>query len=251
MKRLIRPTILAAMLVAVVLLSCGTAMANVVGITEHGILNPVAWGIASLKTTRVYATTNIAGAWAIIDVRDYKGVVRTLYSGPAAASGVRLWTRPWDGTDANGHRLPTGNYQYRVRISKGTIKLVATGSLPVSRLRFTVTTDRDKNFSRYLYPGLTRVYALCDYTGDARLDARVLRPNSTTRDWTMPAQDLTAPGPGKSKWSSPSTAAYRFNASGATGAYRTISMFATSDYHDPSAPPWPPITGAFSLTFMQ
>jgi hypothetical protein len=135
--------------------------------------------------------------------------------------------------------------------SKGTIRLVATGSLPVSRLYFTLSADLDTTFSRYLYPGLTRVYGACVYSGDAFLDASIRRTGAAAVEWTMPGQDLTYSGPGTTRWASPSTAAYRFTAAGGVGAFRTFSMNATNILHDPSAPPWPPIAGTLKLTVMQ
>ena len=101
----------------------------------------------------------------MIDVLSSKGVVRKLYDGPAASAGVRLWTPLWNGTDASGHYLPTGNYKYRVRISKGGQTTTASGVMPVARNRFTVTQSWASpgicEFERWLYAGFTRVYVSC------------------------------------------------------------------------------------------
>jgi hypothetical protein len=233
----------AALFVAFFMLATGSALAAPPAITEHGILNPVAWGIASMQTTRVFAKTDTAGAWARIDVLDYRGVVRTLYDGPAAAPGSRTWSRLFDGRGADGRMLPTGNYNYRIRITKGGATTSVSGLLPVSRNRFSITTDRDVSMlSRYLYAGLTRVYGSASYSGGGFLSIGVRQPDSTT---VFSANDDLPFSSGTSSWS----VAYRYTEPSAS--FHRIDVGCTSNLHDPSAPPWPPIAGTVTYTFMQ
>ena len=184
----------------VVVLACATALSSgtalaAPAITESGIRNPVAWGLKSFQWTRVYAKTDTPGAWAIIDVLSSKGVVRKLYDGPAASAGVRLWTPLWNGTDASGHYLPTGNYKYRVRIFKGAQTGTASGLMPVARNRFTVTTSFQAEFSRWLYAGFTRVYESCSLNPGGGPYVAVSLYLGADPVWQAPRTTLTkAPG---------------------------------------------------------
>jgi hypothetical protein len=238
--------VLAGMVLAFLGLSCATALAAAPTVMEHGVTNPLAWGLASLKTTRVYASVDASGAWAIIDVLDHVGVRKVLYSGPAGAPRVRLYTAPWNGRDYKGVQLPTGNYKYRVRMSRGGITTNVGGALPVCRSRFTLVTDRDKKLpGYYLYSGLTRVYAQCDHTSLADLYVDVF----TTSDlpdlvWTTGTQGIVLPAsPTSARW----TGSWKFTIP-STGRH-DVDLGATSD---PGAiDTYPPIAGLFTVTFMQ
>ena len=100
-------------------------------ITAFGKTNRIVRDVRSLKTARIYARTDTAGAYATIEVLSYRGVVRRLYSGPAATPGGYLWTAPWNGTDYLDRKLPNGTYQYRVRVNKGGQTATAVGLISV------------------------------------------------------------------------------------------------------------------------
>jgi hypothetical protein len=90
------------------------------------------------------------------------GVAATIYDGPLAprrtASGS--YTFPaWNGRGPSGAYLPTGNYNYRIRLTKAGATGSASARLVVARNLFTMTTSNNTDhFIRYVYAGPTRLY---------------------------------------------------------------------------------------------
>lgn len=240
-----RVLVIAAVIAAVLVAGLsGTALAGP-AVTEHGVTNPLAWGLASLKTTRVYASTDASGASLVIDVLDHSGVCKVLYGGAAAAPGVRLYTAPWDGRDYRGVRLQTGNYKYRVRVTKDGVTTSVSGSMPLCRSRFTLVTDRDREFSRYFYAGVTRVYAQCDRVGAASVFVDLYRQSDLRWIWDTGTLRLDLPyTAAAARW----TRSWVFSVPVKGGHW--VDMGATDD-DGARGPTYPPIKGTLTLTIMQ
>jgi hypothetical protein len=180
-------------------------------VTEHGKNHPVAWGLKSWKTAQVYMKTDTAGTWVVIDVLSSKGVVAKLYSGKGPAPGVRLWSPAWAGTASTGKHLPTGNYSYRIRVTKSGVTASATGPILVCRSTFAFTTTDTfhstgtitDTLTRYVYgapvivywrahiaPGYTQYYWWADsvryYYGEGNAGFRYmyLSPVTYQTEWS-------------------------------------------------------------------
>ena len=127
-----RKKLLVATLIAVAMAFAlgGTALAAP-AITAFGKTSGIDINYPSQQTARVYMVTSTGGTWVVIDVLSSRGVVRRLYSGAGASASTRLWTGPWNGTDARGKYLPTGNYVYRITVTKGGHASTARGVIRV------------------------------------------------------------------------------------------------------------------------
>jgi hypothetical protein len=128
MRKRLLVVVLVAIAMAFVL--AGTALAAP-AITTYGKTNGIDINYKSKQSARIYVVTDTGGTWVAIDVLNSKGVVRHLYSGAGASASAYLWTKPWNGTDAQGKYLPTGNYKYRITVTKGSYSATARGVIRV------------------------------------------------------------------------------------------------------------------------
>ena len=133
-------------------------------LTASGATNPVAWGIKSLQWTAFWAKSGTPNAWAAVQVLSTSGVVATVYNGSLANrptdSGGRTIFPAWNGKDASGRYLATGNYRYRIQLSQGGLTVSASGPIAVSRNRWTLDTRTGggRVNKRYVYTGPMWLY---------------------------------------------------------------------------------------------
>jgi hypothetical protein len=135
-------------------------------VTGSGVSNPIAWGLKSGQWSTIWCGSDDAASWASVQILSSKGVVKTIYSGPL---NKRPWdssghyTFPqWNGKDAGGRYLATGNYRYRITLSQAGAQVTTSGPIAVSRLRFTMhgsgAYKQQPAFHRYLYKGTVMFY---------------------------------------------------------------------------------------------
>jgi len=157
----VRGLLFVAALACSLLIGVTTAVAAPV-ITEAKFTNPVAYELKSLLTTRMYCTVDTPGVWATLTVSNYKGVVKTVYSGAIPTANQRFWMPPWNGMDASGARLPTGVYNWTLTVAKGTTRTTTTGKIAISKINFNVSAtlgdEQSTSFSRYMVPGPAFIY---------------------------------------------------------------------------------------------
>jgi hypothetical protein len=203
-----RAAIVLALAMVSVALTTGMALAAP-AVTAHGASNPVAWGSISMKWTTFYVKTDTPSANAKVQVLSAAGVVANIYNGRVDArpvdGGGRTTFPAWNGKDAFGHYLPTGNYVYRIVLTAPSGTTSVSGPISVSRMRFTIdgagTGNSPARFDRYLYAGRTLVYyKVLRPVGNtwAIMMAGVLPTSPEPTFWASPTESapLTNPGPG-------------------------------------------------------
>lgn len=130
------------------------------GVTQARFLNPVAYELKSLLSTRFTCNVDTAGTWGKLDVMGANGIVKTIYSGPLVAG--TNWFPLWTGLDAAGRRLPSASYDWRLTVSKGGQSTVVRGKITVSRIHFAIAGQggylQQTYYSRYMAPGPANIY---------------------------------------------------------------------------------------------
>jgi len=153
-------------------------------ITEAKFTNPVAYELKSLLTTRMYCTVDTPGVWATLTVSNYKGVVKTVYSGAIPTANQRFWMPTWNGMDASGARLPTGVYNWTLTVAKGTTKTTTTGKIAISKINFNVSgvaaAQQAVKASRYMVAGPAYLYVWASTTNSSNNSA-FIGVSGTTR----------------------------------------------------------------------
>lgn len=100
--------------------------------------NPIAYNLASLRSTRFSASVNTPNVWAELVVVNPKGGNITIFKGTIAGANSIVWFPQWNGKMPNGKLLPTASYDWRLTVTKGGQSAVAKGKIIVSRICFSM-----------------------------------------------------------------------------------------------------------------
>ena len=201
-------------------------------INVYGVSNPVTWGMETGQWATIWCSSDATDSAALVEVLSSKGVVATVYDGG-------LWERPvdplghftfpaWDGKDGSGKYLPSGNYQYRIRLTYRGASTEARGELGVFRLRFVIqgtgSVLKPATFKRYLYQGPVLVsYRVLAAPGTTYVGiTSVPKLDDGDASWEIPVYTITGGSP---EWTATSSWARSARRSGMV----VWTLFATSD----------------------
>ena len=132
-------------------------------VLAYGASNPVAWAVSSLQQTTFFVKSPAVGAYTRVEVLSHSGVVAVVYAGalgnrPLDSAGRRTFPA-WNGKDAAGRYLPTGNYAYRIRLTQGGLGTTVSGVLAVSRARWTIDSrNGGPLYKKFLFAGPVWLY---------------------------------------------------------------------------------------------
>lgn len=128
-------------------------------VTSAKFSNPIAYQLKSLLTTRFSCNVDVSGATGKLQILNGNGViVKTIYNGALAAGANTL--PAWNGLDANGKRLFTAAWTWRLTVTKNGKSTVITGKIPVSKIYFSMTGTATSLQSqiKYMMPGNANIY---------------------------------------------------------------------------------------------
>lgn len=167
--RIIAPAVFVAMLAALLTFAFASTAFAAPGVTNAKFSNPVAYELKSLLSTRFTCDVDTPGTWGRLDILGANGVVKTVYNGPLT-QGTN-WFPLWNGYGANGKRLPSASYDWRLTVTKGGESTIVRGKLTVSKIHFVISGQADPDtpyfYSRYMMPGNANVYSrIVNNSGD-------------------------------------------------------------------------------------
>lgn len=184
--RIIAPAVFVAMLAAFLTFAFASTAFAAPGVTNAKFSNPVAYELKSLLSTRFTCDVDTPGTWGRLDILGANGVVKTVYNGPLT-QGTN-WFPLWNGYGANGKRLPSASYDWRLTVTKGGESTVVRGKLTVSKIHFVVqgrlTDLGEESYSRYMVPGSANIY--WQFTNNSWVDSLyfyLYAPSGTNVGW--------------------------------------------------------------------
>jgi hypothetical protein len=128
--------------------------------------NIIAYDMASLRTAPFRASTDTTGAAVELRVKTPSGV-KLLYKGTMSKANGAVSLGIWNGMGADGKRMPTGLYDWTLKMSTSGGTTTVTGKVRITRTYYMFTGESAaelKSFSSKLNAGPVNVYVSASTT---------------------------------------------------------------------------------------